>query len=85
MKRRWLGLCLQKKCSLKLDDYEFIFALILFWNEALYKASKVIVLLLMSVLFLSCLTILNLPNVRISEWNLKFTFLLFKFILLSGC
>jgi phosphatidylserine synthase len=85
MKRKSLRLCLQKKCSLKLDDYEFIFTLILSLKGALCNASKVIVLLLMSVLFLRCLMILNLPNVRISELNFKFTFLLFKIILLSGC
>jgi hypothetical protein len=44
MNRKWLGHCLQKKCSLKLVDYVFIFALILFVNEALYNASKLIVL-----------------------------------------
>jgi len=85
MKRKWLGLCLQKKCSSKLDDYDFIFAVILFMKKALYNTSKVIVLLLMSVLFLRFLTILYLPNVRISELNPKFTFLMFKIILLSVC
>ena len=76
---------LNKKCSSKLDDYGFLFALILFVKEALYNASKVTVVLLISVLFLCFLTILNLPNVRISELSLKFTFLLFKIILLSVC
>jgi hypothetical protein len=85
MKWKWLGLCLQKKCSYKLADYGFIFALILFVNEAFYNASKVIVLLLMSVLLLRCLTILSHINVGVSEPNFKFDFPLFKIILLSGC
>ena len=40
MKKKCLGLYLQKKCSSKLDDYGFIFALTLSLNEALYNASK---------------------------------------------